>query len=71
MFFLQNLCKDLHQKIDVVDEERYDIEAKVNKSDKEANGSLRNMQITLFYLSLSLFLLSYLHYFVIDCRLEP
>uniref|UniRef100_A0AAY4C2K5 Troponin I n=1 Tax=Denticeps clupeoides TaxID=299321 RepID=A0AAY4C2K5_9TELE len=32
---LQNLCKDLHQKIDVVDEERYDIEAKVVKNEKE------------------------------------
>ncbi|CAM4734672.1 unnamed protein product [Leuciscus chuanchicus] len=32
---LQNLCKDLHQKIDVVDEERYDIESKVGKHDKE------------------------------------
>jgi len=35
MFCLQNLCKDLHQKIDVVDEERYDIESKVGKHDKE------------------------------------
>lgn len=32
---LQTLCKELHRKIDVVDEERYDIEAKVFKSDKE------------------------------------
>ncbi|XP_051740985.1 troponin I, slow skeletal muscle-like, partial [Ctenopharyngodon idella] len=32
---LQNLCKDLHQKIDVVDEERYDIQAKVSKSETE------------------------------------
>ncbi|TSK28063.1 Troponin I, cardiac muscle [Bagarius yarrelli] len=32
---LQNLCKELHRKIDVVDEERYDIEAKVAKSDTE------------------------------------
>ncbi|XP_066506059.1 troponin I, slow skeletal muscle-like [Hoplias malabaricus] len=32
---LQALCKELHQKIDVVDEERYDIEAKVSKSEKE------------------------------------
>lgn len=35
MLCLQNLCKDLHQKIDVVDEERYDIESKVGKHDKE------------------------------------
>ncbi|CAI5665266.1 troponin I, slow skeletal muscle [Oreochromis niloticus] len=32
---LQNLCKQLHQKIDVVDEERYDIALKVTKNDKE------------------------------------
>ncbi|XP_067446336.1 troponin I, slow skeletal muscle-like [Thunnus thynnus] len=32
---LQNLCKELHQKIDVVDEERYDIALKVSKSDTE------------------------------------
>uniref|UniRef100_H2V1V8 Troponin I4b, tandem duplicate 2 n=1 Tax=Takifugu rubripes TaxID=31033 RepID=H2V1V8_TAKRU len=32
---LQNLCKELHQKIDVVDEERYDIDAKVTKNDTE------------------------------------
>ncbi|KAM3609508.1 uncharacterized protein V6R79_016012 [Siganus canaliculatus] len=32
---LQNLCKELHQKIDVVDEERYDINAKVVKNDIE------------------------------------
>ncbi|XP_054632373.1 troponin I, slow skeletal muscle-like isoform X2 [Dunckerocampus dactyliophorus] len=32
---LQNLCKELHQKIDVVDEERYDIALKVAKSDIE------------------------------------
>lgn len=31
----QDLCKQLHQKIDVVDEERYDLAAKVSKSDKE------------------------------------
>lgn len=31
----QALCKDLHQKIDVVDEERYDISAKVTKNEKE------------------------------------
>nr|XP_061826404.1 troponin I, slow skeletal muscle-like [Nerophis lumbriciformis] len=32
---LQNLCKELHKKIDVVDEERYDIGLKVAKSDIE------------------------------------
>uniref|UniRef100_A0A8C9TKC7 Troponin I4b, tandem duplicate 1 n=1 Tax=Scleropages formosus TaxID=113540 RepID=A0A8C9TKC7_SCLFO len=32
---LQNLCRELHQKIDVVDEARYDIETKVAKNEKE------------------------------------
>jgi len=32
---LMDLCKDLHHKIDVADEERYDVEAKVTKTDKE------------------------------------
>ncbi|XP_023688520.1 troponin I, slow skeletal muscle-like [Paramormyrops kingsleyae] len=32
---LQNLCKELHQKIDVVDEARYDIESKVAKNENE------------------------------------
>lgn len=34
-FFLQDLCKELHQKIDVVDEERYDISLKVSKNETE------------------------------------
>ncbi|KAJ8393570.1 hypothetical protein AAFF_G00060430 [Aldrovandia affinis] len=32
---LQELCKELHAKIDVVDEERYDIEAKVTLNTRE------------------------------------
>uniref|UniRef100_A0A3B1J4A7 Troponin I, fast skeletal muscle n=1 Tax=Astyanax mexicanus TaxID=7994 RepID=A0A3B1J4A7_ASTMX len=32
---LQELCKELHHKIDVIDEERYDLESKVSKSTKE------------------------------------
>ncbi|XP_054886659.1 troponin I, cardiac muscle-like [Poeciliopsis prolifica] len=32
---LQTLCKELHRKIDVADEERYDIDAKVAKNIKE------------------------------------
>lgn len=35
--FLQDLCRDLHHKIDVVDEERYDIELKVSKNEKEVS----------------------------------
>uniref|UniRef100_A0A3P8NFS0 Uncharacterized protein n=1 Tax=Astatotilapia calliptera TaxID=8154 RepID=A0A3P8NFS0_ASTCA len=37
---LQALCKELHQKIDVVDEERYDSEVKVAKNNKEVFHSL-------------------------------
>ncbi|MGH0125335.1 UNVERIFIED_CONTAM: hypothetical protein FKN15_041979 [Acipenser sinensis] len=32
---LQKLCTELHKKIEVVDEERYDIEVKVNKNARE------------------------------------
>uniref|UniRef100_UPI003AADF412 troponin I, fast skeletal muscle-like isoform X2 n=1 Tax=Centroberyx gerrardi TaxID=166262 RepID=UPI003AADF412 len=32
---LQELCKKLHKEIDLVDEERYDVESKVSKSNKE------------------------------------
>uniref|UniRef100_A0A3P9AQ99 Troponin I, skeletal, slow d n=1 Tax=Esox lucius TaxID=8010 RepID=A0A3P9AQ99_ESOLU len=32
---LQDLCRQLHAKIEVVDEERYDCEAKVNKHNKD------------------------------------
>ncbi|KAJ8007230.1 hypothetical protein DPEC_G00115370 [Dallia pectoralis] len=32
---LQELCRELHAKIEVVDEERYDCEAKVNKHNKD------------------------------------
>uniref|UniRef100_A0A8C4ICI6 Troponin I, skeletal, slow d n=2 Tax=Dicentrarchus labrax TaxID=13489 RepID=A0A8C4ICI6_DICLA len=32
---LQKICKQLHSKIDVVDEERYDCESKVNKHNKD------------------------------------
>ncbi|XP_012735723.3 troponin I, slow skeletal muscle [Fundulus heteroclitus] len=32
---LQTLCKELHQRIDVIDEERYDIASKVAINDKE------------------------------------
>lgn len=34
---LQDLCADLHQKIGVVDEARYDIESKVARNEKEVN----------------------------------
>nr|ACQ58619.1 Troponin I, fast skeletal muscle [Anoplopoma fimbria] len=32
---LLELCREIHHKIDVIDEERYDLDMKVNKSDKE------------------------------------
>ncbi|KAG7468418.1 hypothetical protein MATL_G00142660 [Megalops atlanticus] len=32
---LQELCRELHHKIDTVDEQRYDLESKVVKCDKE------------------------------------
>ncbi|XP_036978420.1 troponin I, slow skeletal muscle-like isoform X2 [Acanthopagrus latus] len=32
---LQNLCKQLHSKIDITDEERYDCESKVSKHNKD------------------------------------
>ncbi|KAG7521665.1 troponin I, slow skeletal muscle-like [Solea senegalensis] len=35
---LQTLCRELHLKIDVVDEERYDINAKVDKNNKEMDN---------------------------------
>lgn len=34
---LQDLCSDLHQKIGVVDETRYDMELKVARNEKEVN----------------------------------
>ncbi|KAM3608600.1 uncharacterized protein V6R79_001483 [Siganus canaliculatus] len=43
---LQTLCKELHHKIDVVDEERYDIEAKVTKNNKE----IENLSMKIFEL---------------------
>ncbi|XP_049430883.1 troponin I, slow skeletal muscle-like [Epinephelus fuscoguttatus] len=43
---LQALCKELHHKIDVVDEERYDIDAKVAKNNKEIeNLSLKIIEL--------------------------
>lgn len=36
--YLQELCKELHRKIDVVDEVRYDMELKVARNDKEVQS---------------------------------
>lgn len=35
LFIPQQLCKDIHAKIEVVDEERYDCEAKVFKNSRD------------------------------------
>ncbi|CAK6950863.1 LOW QUALITY PROTEIN: troponin I%2C slow skeletal muscle-like [Scomber scombrus] len=43
---LQAMCKELNRKIDVVDEERYDTEAKVLKNNKEIeNLSLKIVEL--------------------------
>lgn len=39
IFILQELCKELHRKIDVVDEARYDMEVKVAKNDQEVQSN--------------------------------
>ena len=36
-FSLQDLCRKLHSKIESVDEERYDIEVKLQKTNKEVS----------------------------------
>ncbi|XP_039988923.1 troponin I, slow skeletal muscle-like [Xiphias gladius] len=41
---LQELCKELHRKIDVVDEVRYDMEVKVARNEKEID--MLNQKIT-------------------------
>lgn len=41
---LQNLCKKLHHQIYIVDEQRYDIKAKVNKSIKEIEDLAMKVQ---------------------------
>ncbi|KAI5105412.1 hypothetical protein C0J45_5084, partial [Silurus meridionalis] len=40
---LQDLCRDLHCKIDVIDEERYNIQVKVSKNDKEIEEMTRKI----------------------------
>merc|ERR1719357_767656 len=34
---LQELCKEIHRQVDKIDEERYNMEMKVGKADKEIN----------------------------------
>ena len=40
LLFFQALCKEMNQKIDSADEERYDIDMKVTKNDKEVWRSM-------------------------------
>uniref|UniRef100_H2V030 Troponin I type 2a (skeletal, fast), tandem duplicate 1 n=1 Tax=Takifugu rubripes TaxID=31033 RepID=H2V030_TAKRU len=37
---LQEQCKEIHRNIDKIDEERYNLQMKVTKSEKEIDGSL-------------------------------
>lgn len=39
--FSQELCKELHRKIDTVDDARYDLEVKVSKNEKEVPKTIR------------------------------
>ncbi|XP_033933911.1 troponin I, fast skeletal muscle-like [Pseudochaenichthys georgianus] len=41
---LQELCRKIHKQIDLLDEERYDMENKVNKSDKEIDDLRMKVQ---------------------------
>ncbi|XP_028813066.1 troponin I type 2b (skeletal, fast), tandem duplicate 1 isoform X1 [Denticeps clupeoides] len=41
---LQDLCRKLHQQIDIVDDERYDMEVKVTKSNKEIDDLKMKVQ---------------------------
>lgn len=43
----QTLCKQLHSKIDVTDEERYDCESKVSKHNKDVSSLQHPAQIPL------------------------
>lgn len=36
----QDLCRELHEKVEIVDEERYDIEAKCNHNTREVGGRM-------------------------------
>lgn len=42
---LQNLCKQLHSKIEVVDEERYDCESKVKKHNNDVGGPSKAAEV--------------------------
>lgn len=50
----QELCRKLHKEIDLVDEERYDMEIKVTKSNKEVRRNIslsaKGFRWQMFYL---------------------
>ncbi len=53
--FIQEFCKKLHQQIDKVDEERYDLDSKVGKANKEVTSDTQTyliMIVTVFLMSL-------------------
>ncbi len=62
---LQNLCKELHQKTDVVDEERYDIQSKVGKNEKEVHVVVLKMPLLMHCL------IALTDASAIDCRFKP
>lgn len=39
----QDLCRELHEKVEIVDEERYDIEAKCNHNTREVGGRMGSL----------------------------
>lgn len=66
--FFQALCKDLHQKIDVVDEERYDISVKVTKNEKEV---LHHHHLSYYVDSMEIhFMLIHYNESASDCRFD-
>lgn len=63
----QELCRKIHKQIDLLDEERYDMENKVNKSDKEVGSFLTNV---IFYLKLLHFKNQYQLHHILSTRAD-
>ena len=55
----QNLCKQLHSKIDITDEERYDCESKVSKHNKDVSSLQHPAQILLIIVHCSVNILKW------------
>lgn len=49
----QNLCKQLHSKIDVVDEERYDCESKVKKHNNDVGAPSKRTELPVVSIQVS------------------